>query len=43
MQHDNNLHIDGKEVILENLRHFCINEFAEEEEEGKSDEYTGSN
>jgi hypothetical protein len=33
MQHDNNLHIDGKEIIMENLRHFCLNEFAEEEDE----------
>ena len=31
MQHDNNLHIDGKEVIMESLRHFCINQFAEKE------------
>ena len=31
MQHDNNLHIDGKEVIMESLRHFCINQFSEEE------------
>jgi len=25
MQHDNNLHIDGREIIMENLRHFCMN------------------
>lgn len=29
MQHDNNLHIDGKEIILENLRHICLNDFAQ--------------
>lgn len=28
MQHDNNLHIEGKEIILENLRHYCMNKFA---------------
>lgn len=28
MQHDNNLHIEGKEIILENLRHYCLNKFA---------------
>jgi len=28
MQHEDNLHLEGKEIILENLRHFCLNKFA---------------
>jgi hypothetical protein len=28
MQHDNNLHLDGVEILQENLRHYCLNKYA---------------
>ena len=28
IKHEHNLHLDGREIIIENLRHYCLNKFS---------------